>query len=114
MKLCMTVFDVPENLAYFRQLSCSGTVLSRLHTIFFHFNFLLCLWILATPLVSFIFGSYLTLSVNVFDMHHTEAFSSLQGQDYKNFLRLHVTETGELEIFAIGTSFKHINIFLIC
>ena len=53
-------------------------------------------------MASFIFGSYLSISVNLLDSHFTEAFSSLRVEDYKNFLRLHITTAGDLEIFALG------------
>jgi hypothetical protein len=49
-----------------------------------------------------IMGSYLLLSLNVFGRHGNEAFSSLALQDWKNFLRLHINENGDLTIYPIG------------
>jgi hypothetical protein len=49
-----------------------------------------------------ILGFYLLLALNLFGAHAGQAFSSLRIQDFKHFLRLHVTEEGDLEIFAIG------------
>ncbi len=51
---------------------------------------------------SLIMGSYLLLSLNVFGRHGNEAFSSLAVQDWKNFLRLHINENGDLTIYPIG------------
>lgn len=51
---------------------------------------------------SFIMGLYLLISLNVFGVHHNEAFSALKIEDYKNFLRLKISETGDLTIFPIG------------
>lgn len=35
-------------------------------------------------------------------MHFNEAFSSLRIQDWKNFVRLHVTRGGDLEVHVVG------------
>lgn len=49
-----------------------------------------------------VMGLYLLISLNVFGRHSNEAFSSLRLEDYKNFLRLHVTPEGKLVIYPIG------------
>jgi Calcineurin-like phosphoesterase len=51
---------------------------------------------------AFIMGLYLLISMNVFGRHSNEAFSSLAIQDWKNFLRLHIDNTGNLTIYPIG------------
>ncbi len=51
---------------------------------------------------SLIMGGYLLLSLNVFGRHGNEAFSSLGIQDFKNFVRLHINENGDLTIYPIG------------
>jgi hypothetical protein len=66
---------------------------------------LLALFLIA--LGGFIFGSlimgiYLLLSMNVFGRHSNEAFSSLAVEDWKNFLRLHINDKGDLTIYPIG------------
>jgi len=66
--------------------------------------------LLATVLIllgGFVFGSlimgiYLLLSMNLFGRHGNEAFSSLGVEDWKNFLRLHINEKGDLTIYPIG------------
>ncbi len=50
---------------------------------------------------SFIMGIYLLISMNIFGRHDEESFSALKIQDYKNFLRIHISEEGELTIFPI-------------
>lgn len=50
---------------------------------------------------SLIMGVYLLISMNVFGRHDNEAFSALKIQDYKNFLRLKIDNTGQLTIFPI-------------
>jgi Calcineurin-like phosphoesterase len=47
-------------------------------------------------------GIYLWASINIAGRHRNEAFSSLRIEDYKNFLRLHIDEKGNLHIHAIG------------
>lgn len=49
-----------------------------------------------------ILGLYLMLALNVFGFHAEEAFSSLRVEDYKHFLRLHITPSGAVEIFPIA------------
>ncbi|MFQ5946488.1 MAG: hypothetical protein ACE5NC_09625, partial [Anaerolineae bacterium] len=51
-----------------------------------------------------ILGLYLFLALNLFGAHPNYAFSSLRIQDYKHFLRLHITREGHLEIFPIGVN----------
>ncbi|GBC81205.1 hypothetical protein HRbin10_00311 [bacterium HR10] len=51
---------------------------------------------------SWIMGAYLLLSLNIFGQHANEAFSALRIEDYKNFLRLHLDERGQLTIYPIG------------
>ncbi len=48
-----------------------------------------------------LFGAYLYCSNRFFDMHITEASSSLACEDYKNFVRLHV-QKNSLTIYPIG------------
>ncbi|EER09846.1 hypothetical protein Pmar_PMAR018488 [Perkinsus marinus ATCC 50983] len=61
------------------------------------------LWIIITPIASFILGCYLLVSLNVLGQHWTEAFSSLKIRDYKNFVRMHISPiTGDLQCFVIG------------
>ena len=50
---------------------------------------------------SLIMGLYLLISLNIFGRHDEEAFSALKIQDYKNFLRLHITADGALTIYPI-------------
>ena len=46
-------------------------------------------------------GLYLLLSLAIIQTHETEAFSSMRIQDYKNFLRMHLTPN-KLIIYPIG------------
>jgi hypothetical protein len=49
---------------------------------------------------SFIMGLYLFVSLHFFGRHDNEAFSALKIEDYKNFLRLHITKDN-LTIYPI-------------
>lgn len=51
---------------------------------------------------SFIMGLYLLVSLNLFNRHGNEAFSSLGVEDWKNFLRMHIDESGDLTIYPVG------------
>jgi hypothetical protein len=50
---------------------------------------------------SFVMGLYLLMSLNVFGRHEQEAFSALRIEDYKNFLRMHISADGTLTIYPI-------------
>ncbi len=49
---------------------------------------------------SLIMGVYLFISLHVFGRHDNEAFSALKIEDYKNFLRMHITKD-ELTVYPI-------------
>jgi hypothetical protein len=50
---------------------------------------------------SIIMGIYLFVSLHFFGRHDNEAFSALKIEDYKNFLRLHVSSDGHLTIYPL-------------
>ncbi|RLN59801.1 hypothetical protein BBJ29_003927 [Phytophthora kernoviae] len=104
MKLCMTFYDVPEVVALHRNKICASGFesLSRMELWTYYASVFPYFWVLATPVVSFVFGTYLYLSLNIFGCHYNEAFSSLRIASYKNFLRLHFDKEGRLEVFAFG------------
>jgi hypothetical protein len=73
----------------------------------FHLDLRVLLALFLIALGGFVFGSlimgiYLLLSMNFFGRHSNEAFSSLAVEDWKNFLRLHINEDGDLTIYPIG------------
>jgi len=49
-----------------------------------------------------VIGIYLLVSINVFGRHGNEAFSSLRGQDFKQWLRLNIDEAGVLTIRSMA------------
>lgn len=51
---------------------------------------------------SLIMGIYLLVMLNIFGVHHNEAFSSLSLESYKNFLRFRISADGTLTVFPIG------------
>jgi len=96
-------FDVPDNIACYKKLMCSAYAdMSRVQVLLYYFNCGLYLWVLLTPLVSFMFGAYLYLGSSVLNAHATEAFSSLRLEGYKNFIRFHITREGKLEMYVLG------------
>jgi hypothetical protein len=60
---------------------------------------------LAVPLAGSVFGTWLAVSLNVFKTQTNLAYSSLMIQHWKNFLKLHITNDGDLEVFAIGLQY---------
>jgi hypothetical protein len=66
----------------------------------FVFSFALIFW-LGWIIGSAVMGIYLFVSMYFFGRHNEEAFSALKIQDYKNFLRLHISEEGALTIYPV-------------
>lgn len=99
----MALYDIPESIAVARGYICEEHAsLTRLQALGYYLGMLAYYWLLATPTVALLFGAYLYACINWFGVHYDEAFSSLQVRDHKGFLRLHITRTGDLEIFSLG------------
>ena len=69
---------------------------------FSFFWFLLCMITIGGGVGGVVIGLYLGLSLNLFGANITSAFSSLRLPTYKNFLRLHISDNGELTVHALG------------
>ena len=82
------------------------SLLADIHVVFqamgYYAGMLAYYWVLATPAVGFLFGCYLYVAVNLFHCHYDEAFSALRIPHYKGFSRLHLTEAGDLVIYALA------------
>ncbi|KAL7538174.1 hypothetical protein ACHAXR_008335 [Thalassiosira sp. AJA248-18] len=58
--------------------------------------------IFVVPVAGIVFGTWLAVTLNFLSCQYDEGFSSLRMEHWKNFLRMHIDENGDLEIFAIG------------
>lgn len=96
----MAVFDVPETVAVARGHICTAGAasVSRMELLGFYGGSLAYLWLLAVPAGSFVLGVYLWLTVGFLGVHYDEGFSSLRIRDFKGFLRLHISEEGEMDV----------------
>ena len=102
-RLISNIVDVPDNMAHYKQTMCdSPDTMTRGQMWLYYFNCGLYLWVLMTPLVSFVFGAYLYVASTFLNAHYTEAFSSLRLEVYKNFLRFHINRDGDLEVYTLG------------
>ncbi|KAJ6792744.1 Uncharacterized protein M6B38_237155 [Iris pallida] len=104
IKYLMSAFDVPEVMAVTRRNICKNGMesLSRGAAIIYYASLFLYFWVLSTPVVSLVFGSYLYICINWFHIHFDEAFSSLRIANYKAFTRFHITKSGDLEVFTLA------------
>ncbi|KAG7941532.1 hypothetical protein I3843_16G049600 [Carya illinoinensis] len=104
IKYVMSAFDVPELIAVTRENICKNGVesLSRGATIVYYVSVFLYFWVLSTPAVSLVFGCYLYICVNWFNLHYDEAFSSLRIANYKAFTRFHIKTNGDLEVYTVA------------
>ena len=82
-------------------ISSSGPLEEGLSVLFFMIRSL-WFWILACPVASTVFASYLYLTVGLLGLHWNEGFSSLQHTGFKNFVRMCINEKGHLECYAVG------------
>ena len=85
--------------------------ISRWGAIIYYASVFIYFWVLSTPAVSVVFGSYLYICINWFNLyicinwfnlHYDEAFSSLRIADYKAFTRFHIKHNGDLEVFTLA------------
>jgi hypothetical protein len=63
--------------------------------------FIVEMLLIGSAVAGFVFGLYLIASTLILKNHPTEAYSSFRYEDYKNFLRLHITKE-KLSIYPIG------------
>ncbi|KAK4274712.1 hypothetical protein QN277_017898 [Acacia crassicarpa] len=104
IKYLMSAFDVPEVMAVTRTHICKNGMesLSRGGAVIYYASVFLYFWVLSTPVVSFVFGSYLYFCINWLHIHFDEAFSSLRIANYKAFTRFRIKSDGDLEVFTLA------------
>ncbi|KAL3505208.1 hypothetical protein ACH5RR_035049 [Cinchona calisaya] len=104
IKYLMSAFDVPEVMAVSRNNICKKGIesLSRPGAVIYYASIFLYFWVLSTPVVSLVFGSYLYICINWLHLHFDEAFSSLRIANYKSFTRFHINRRGDLEVFTLA------------
>ncbi|KAJ4785662.1 Calcineurin-like metallo-phosphoesterase superfamily [Rhynchospora pubera] len=104
IKYLMSAFDIPEVMAVTRSNICKRGLdsLPRGGAIIYYGSVFIYFWVLSTPVVSLIFGSYLYICINWFGIHFDEAFSSLRIANYKAFTRFHITKEGDLEVYTLS------------
>lgn len=70
---------------------------------YINFEWLMCIFFVCGfggyIIGSIIMGVYLFVSLHIFGRHDNEAFSAMKIEDYKNFLRLHIDDKGNLTIY---------------
>ncbi|GAA0165384.1 hypothetical protein Leryth_012930 [Lithospermum erythrorhizon] len=104
IKYLMAAFDVPEAMAVTRNNICKNGMdsLSRGGGAIYYSSVFLYFWVLSTPVVSLVFGSYLYICINWLHLHFDEAFSSLRIANYKSFTRFHINRKGDLEVYTLA------------
>ena len=106
------IFDIPDAMASYKLLMCHhitstdihtpAIIMTRYQTIIYYCSTYLYYYVLSAPLVSFVFGSYLYTANCFLSAHLTESFSSLRIESYKNFIRFHINQSGDCEVFVLG------------
>ncbi|KPA75380.1 hypothetical protein ABB37_08658 [Leptomonas pyrrhocoris] len=80
---------------------------SRIDEVLYYLYFLFFYWILVTPLVSFVIGSYLVCSVTFFDCMYDATYSAFQIEEFKNFVRFKIDATTR-ELHAYVVTMRHV------
>jgi hypothetical protein len=121
LQATLQLFDLPGTIAekhtHICEILCADGTECLLRNNFFRYNLIsrstivsyvgamsLYFFILAIPLAGSIFGTWLALTLNVFKAQYNEGWSSLRIPHWKNYLKLHIKDSGDLEVFAIGLS----------
>jgi len=104
LKWSMTLFDLPESVAVSRARVCRDglATLSRIESIGYHLGTFAYFWLFAAPASIFVLGCYLALSVGLLGTHFDEGFSSLRVKDFKGFVRIRISEEGDMEVYSLG------------
>lgn len=104
IKYLMAAFDVPEVMAVTRANICKSGMdsLPRGFVLAYYTSVFLYYWVFSTPVVSWVFGSYLYACINWFHLHFDEAFSSLRIANYKSFNRFHINSDGDLLVYTLA------------
>ncbi|KAG5479962.1 hypothetical protein LSCM1_06381 [Leishmania martiniquensis] len=75
---------------------------SRLDEVLYYLYFVFFYWILVTPLVSFVIGSYLMCCVTMFDCLFDATYSAFQIEEFKHFIRFRLdAATRELHAYVV-------------
>lgn len=90
-------------LTYCVAIEITDWLYTHMQTLSFSFFwFLLTMVLFGGGVGGVVIGVYLLLSLNLFGANLTNAFSSLRLASHKNFLRLQITQSGELVIHPLG------------
>jgi len=107
--LGLKAFDVVEGMTYFAvniagpSIGTFSATATRVDVLLYYAHVGWFYWILATPVVSFIVGAFLLVSVSITDTAYDAAYSAFQIEDFKHFLRFRLDRhTRALKVFAIG------------
>ncbi|GET88101.1 metallo-dependent phosphatase-like domain-containing protein [Leishmania tarentolae] len=102
---CLDPFEMLAYLSEKVSLPEMGTFAenaSRLDEVLYYLYFVFFYWILVTPLVSFVIGSYLMCCVTFFDSLFDATYSAFQIEECKHFVRFRLdAATRELHAYVI-------------
>ncbi|KAG5480349.1 hypothetical protein LSCM4_06115 [Leishmania orientalis] len=109
LRVLLRCFDPFESLGFLSMTVSgdevgrfSGTA-SRLYILLYYVYVLFFYWVLITPVVSVLIGTFLLFSVTTFDYMYNAAYSAFQMEEYKHFLRFRLdAETRELHAYVVA------------
>ncbi|KAK7202193.1 Metallo-dependent phosphatase-like domain-containing protein [Novymonas esmeraldas] len=109
LRLVLRCLDPFESLGYLSMRVSGGAVAqfaataSRLQVTLYYLYVLFFYWVLITPIVSVLIGTFLLFSVTTFDYMYDGTYSAFQMEEYKHFLRFRLdAATRELHGYVVA------------
>ncbi|KAG5479963.1 hypothetical protein LSCM1_06382 [Leishmania martiniquensis] len=109
LRVLLRCFDPFESLVFLSMTVSGGKVAhfsstaSRLQVLLYYVYVLFFYWVLITPIVSVLIGTFLLFSVTTFDYMYNATYSAFQMEEYKHFLRFRLdAATRELHVYVVA------------
>ncbi|CBZ26610.1 conserved hypothetical protein [Leishmania mexicana MHOM/GT/2001/U1103] len=109
LRVLLRCFDPFESLSFLSMTVSGGEVArfsataSRLQILLYYVYVLFFYWVLITPIVSVLIGTFLLFSVTTFDYMYNPTYSAFQMEEYKHFVRFRLdAATRELHAYVVA------------
>ncbi|AYU78323.1 Metallo-dependent phosphatase-like domain-containing protein [Leishmania donovani] len=109
LRVLLRCFDPFESLSFLSMTVSGGEVArfsakaSRLQILLYYVYVLFFYWVLITPIVSVLIGTFLLFSVTTFDYMYNATYSAFQMEEYKHFVRFRLdAATRELHAYVVA------------
>nr|CAJ2472412.1 unnamed protein product [Leishmania braziliensis] len=109
LRVLLRCFDPFESLSFLSMTVSGGEMArfsataSRFQILLYYTYVLFFYWVLITPIVSVLIGTFLLFSVTTFDYMYNPTYSAFQMEEYKHFVRFRLdAATRELHAYVVA------------